>query len=173
MAPLPIDNGQAIIVGPTPEGIRQRPLWISCKPILKTILYLAMAVLLPSPLVQAQDGKIVIPEGVVLSQEQRQAMKEHVRQELRKQRQESDLATGNRYGVTATANCLEGYVQDAEIRKSAPDVAIVAEEGVICNAKGCQGWQVEAQRASAELFDIEIVLQCTQEDWVRIEPLRE
>lgn len=172
MAPLPIDNGQVIIAGPTPEGVRHRPQGISCKALLLAVVCLILAALPRQP-AQAQERKITLPEGVALSDVQRQAIKENVRQELRKHRKESDRAAGNQYGVTATANCLEGYVQEAEIRKSAPDVEIAAEQGVICSAKGCQGWQVEAQRASAELFDIEIVLQCTQEDWVRIEPVKE
>jgi len=142
-------------------------------PLLLTVLSLILAVLLPCQSVQAQNRKFMIPEGVVLSQEQKQVMKETIQQELRKHRTESDLTAGNQYGVTVTANCTEGYVQDAKIRKSAPDVEIVAEQGVICDAGGCQGRQVEARRTSAELFDIEIVLYCTQEDWVRLETAKE
>lgn len=70
----------------------------------------------------------------------------------------------------ATANCLEGYVKDASIEKSAADVVIAAERGVVCAAGGCQGWQVEAKRESETPFDIEIRLQCPHEDWIKIVP---
>ena len=121
----------------------------------------------------AAELEFQLPAGVELSEEQVRTLKANARAELRQRRQESFTAVGNRHSVMATANCIEGYVKDVSIEKSAPDVEIVAERGVVCSADGCQGWQGEARRASEELFNLEIVLQCTQEDWIKIVPAAE
>lgn len=60
-------------------------------------------------------------------------------------------------------------MKHAEVKKSAPDIQIVSEKGVLCDADGCEGWKVAAKRDSDELFDIEVRLDCSHEDWIVIE----
>ncbi len=126
--------------------------------------------LAPFTQVWAAEVQVKLPAGVKLNEAQARSLKESIRVEQRRHRKESFTAAGNRRSVMATANCIEGYVKNAKVKKSAPDVEIVAERGVVCAVGGCQGWQVEAKRASEEPFNLDIVLQCTQEDWIKIEP---
>lgn len=125
------------------------------------------------PVVTAREIKIELPEGADLSTQQQEDLKAQLRSAMRKDRKEFFIAGGNQYSVMATANCIEGYVQQANVKTSAPDVEIVSEKGVLCDTGGCEGWQVEAKRDSEALFDMEIRLQCSSEDWLVIEQGRE
>jgi hypothetical protein len=158
-APHP-DHTLKIILPVTIGASRRNPHFYTRT--LLTALCFSLLIMLPLDPVPAQERELQFPEGQELSEEDRQALKDQIRQELRKHRKESAASWGNQHSVMVTANCIEGYVQDAEVKKSAPDVEIISEQGVVCNAGGCRGWQVEARRENDVLFDIEIILQCSQ-----------
>lgn len=130
------------------------------------IALLCVTVLTPAI---AQESQINNSANIILTDEENNKLKISLRDKLRENRKEEAISLGNRYSVMATANCIEGYVQNATVNKSTPDVEIISQQGVVCDAGGCQGWQVEAKRESDALFDLDIRLTCSQEDWSVIE----
>ena len=117
----------------------------------------------------AGERKLVIQADHPLSAEEIGNIKQDFRARLHQKLKESAHAGNNQYSVVAAANCTEGYVVKANVTPSASDVIIVSEQGALCDSQGCQGWQVQAERASDALFDLDITLECTREDWLVIE----
>lgn len=130
------------------------------------MLLLGMLAVASAP---AGERKVQIKADHPLSAEEIGNIKQDFRARLRQKLKESAHAGNNQYSVVATANCTEGYVVKAKVTPSAGDVVIVSEEGALCDAQGCQAWQVRAERASEALFDLDIALECTQEDWLTVE----
>lgn len=148
-----------------PESIRRFDL--KRKTLSLVGLFLICVQVMPP--VSAREIKIKIPRGQNLTVQQKADLETALRESMRQHRKESFTSSGNQYSVMATANCIEGYVQNADVKTSARDVEIVSEKGVLCDSGGCEGWLVEARRESEALFDLEISLKCSKEDFLVIE----
>lgn len=133
--------------------------------------FIVFTVIFSSPLapVSAKEIKLHLPPGTELSKQQEKEFKGRFRKTIRRHSKESGIFPDNQNSVMATVNCVEGYVRSSNIKTSASDVEIVSEQRVICDTGGCEGLQVEAKRTSGELFDLEIYLKCSREDWLVIE----
>jgi hypothetical protein len=65
-------------------------------------------------------------------------------------------------GVSATARCVEGYVDQRFRHPSAADVLIESEQLVDCDAGGCRAFQVIAKRQRTDPFNLDVSVTCTE-----------
>jgi hypothetical protein len=63
--------------------------------------------------------------------------------------------------ASIAARCVSGYLDEGRYNVSAPDVTIVSERKLDCDAGGCRSFQVTTSRSSSEPYEVEVSVSCS------------